>query len=104
MAVIRINKENFASEVLHSEKVVLLDFYADWCDPCRMVGPIVEEIANARSDIKVGKIQRQGSSSLLYHINNQILIHSLLKIQKRERLRRKLCSLYTILICNHSLD
>lgn len=56
MAVIKINKENFASEVLNSEKTVLLDFYADWCGPCRMVAPIVEEISNARNDVKVGKI------------------------------------------------
>ncbi len=56
MSVIKINKENFASEVLNSNKPVLLDFYADWCGPCRMVGPIVSEIANERSDIKVGKI------------------------------------------------
>ena len=45
MSVIKINKENFASEVLNSNKPVLLDFYADWCGPCRMVGPIVSEIA-----------------------------------------------------------
>lgn len=56
MSVIKINKENFASEVLNSNKPVLLDFYADWCGPCRMVGPIVSEIANQRSDVKVGKI------------------------------------------------
>lgn len=56
MSVIKISKENFASEVLNSNKPVLLDFYADWCGPCRMVGPIVSEIANERSDIKVGKI------------------------------------------------
>lgn len=56
MSVIIINKENFASEVINSDKPVLLDFYADWCGPCRMVGPIVSEIANERSDIKVGKI------------------------------------------------
>ncbi len=56
MSVIKINKENFASEVLNSNKAVLLDFYADWCGPCRMVGPIVAEIAQERSDIKVGKI------------------------------------------------
>ena len=56
MSVIKINKENFASEVLNSNKTVLLDFYADWCGPCRMVGPIVSEIANERSDVKVGKI------------------------------------------------
>ena len=56
MSVIQINKENFNSEVLNSNKPVLLDFYADWCGPCRMVGPIVSEIANERDDIKVGKI------------------------------------------------
>ena len=56
MSVIKISKENFANEVLNSNKPVLLDFYADWCGPCRMVGPIVSEIANERSDVKVGKI------------------------------------------------
>ena len=56
MSVIKISKENFASEVLNSNKPVLLDFYADWCSPCRMVGPIVSEIANERNDVKVGKI------------------------------------------------
>lgn len=56
MSVIKISKENFASEVLNSDRPVLLDFYADWCGPCRMVGPIVSEIAEERSDVKVGKI------------------------------------------------
>ena len=56
MSVIKISKENFAREVLNSNKPVLLDFYADWCGPCRMVGPIVSEIANERNDVKVGKI------------------------------------------------
>ena len=56
MSVIKINKENFAEEVLNSDKPVLLDFYADCCGPCRMVGPIVAEIAKERSDVKVGKV------------------------------------------------
>ena len=56
MSEIKISKENFASEVLNSDKPVLLDFYADWCGPCRMVGPIVSEISDERSDVKVGKI------------------------------------------------
>ena len=56
MAVLHITKENFEEQVLHSEKPVLLDFWASWCGSCRMVSPTIDEIAGERDDIKVGKI------------------------------------------------
>ena len=56
MSAININKNNFQNEVMNSDKPILLDFWAPWCAPCRMVAPTVEEIASERVEIKVGKI------------------------------------------------
>ena len=56
MAIVHVTKDNFDQVVLHSEKKVLLDFWATWCGPCKMLAPVLEEIAAERPDLVVGKI------------------------------------------------
>lgn len=56
MSIIKVNEENFEKEVLQSDKTVLVDFFANWCGPCKMLSPIVDEVANEVSDVKVCKV------------------------------------------------
>ena len=64
MSVRNITKENFENEIMKSERVVLLDFFASWCGPCRMVGPIIEEIAEENESILVGKVDVDAQTEL----------------------------------------
>ena len=67
--VLHITKENFEQEVLKSDKPVLLDFWASWCGPCRMLAPILDELAAENPDIKVGKINTDEQMELAAQFN-----------------------------------
>ena len=69
MAAINITNNNFHSEVVNSDKKVLLDFWAGWCGPCRMVSPVIDQIAQERPDIKVGKINVDEQPELANQFN-----------------------------------
>ena len=69
MSVTVITKENFEAEVLQSSKPVLVDFWAGWCGPCKMLSPVVDQIAEENSDIKVGKVNVDEQPELAQQFN-----------------------------------
>lgn len=69
MSVLKITSENYEEEVLKSDKPVLIDFYADWCGPCRMMGPIIEQIANEVENAKVAKVNVDENQDLAMEYN-----------------------------------
>ena len=72
MSELKITKSNFENEVLNSDKPVMLDFYADWCGPCKMIAPYLHEISDERADIKVGKVNvdEEGELANAFGINS----------------------------------
>lgn len=97
MAALKFTTDNFDEEVLKSDKPVLVDFWATWCAPCRMQGPIIEELADERSDIKVGKLdvdenpeiaQKYGVMSIptLLVIENGEVVHQMVGVQTKQQI------------------
>ena len=71
MSVLKITSTNFEEEVLNYQKTVIIDFYADWCMPCKMMSPIIDNIAEENDDIKVGKINVDEAQELLDSLSTQ---------------------------------
>ena len=64
MSVIKVNEKNFEAEVMHASGKVIVDFYADWCGPCKLLAPILEEIASEYSDVKIVKVDVDNNPSI----------------------------------------
>lgn len=88
MSVLDVTSQNFEEEVLKSEKPVLVDFYADWCGPCKMLSPIVDEVANEKEDIKVCRINIDEEQDLAVEYGI-MSIPTLVVIKKRGRSKKK---------------
>lgn len=87
MAVIKVNKESFETEVLKAEGKVLVDFFADWCGPCKMLSPIVDEVAEENTDIKVCKINVDDEPEISMRYN-VMSIPTLVVIQNGEEVNK----------------
>lgn len=101
MSYINITEQNFNEEVIKSDKPVLIDFWASWCGPCRMIAPIIEEIADERSDIKVGKVNVDDEVALatqfgimsiptLVVMKNGELVNKLVGVRPKEQILQML--------------
>ncbi|MBP5512936.1 thioredoxin [Candidatus Saccharibacteria bacterium] len=89
MKIVEVNRENFNEEVLKNKKKVLVDFYADWCGPCRMIKPIIEEIAENNDDVKIVSIniENEGELAEKYSISS---IPCLVIFENGEEIKRSI--------------
>lgn len=87
MAVIEITAQNFEQEVLKSDRPVLLDFWAAWCGPCQMLSPLVDEVAEERTDIKVGKVNVDEQQDLA--VKYQVMSIPMLVVMKNGEMADK---------------
>ena len=69
MSVLKITSQNFEDEVLNSDKITIVDFYADWCGPCKIMSPIIDKIAEENSNIKVGKLNVDNAQDVAVKYN-----------------------------------
>ena len=88
MEVLKINNSNFEEEVLKSEKAVLVDFYAEWCGPCKMLAPVIDQIAKENEDIKVAKINVDEAQKLAEKYG-VMSIPTLVVIKNGEEIKRQ---------------
>lgn len=88
MEVLKINNSNFEEEVLKSEKAVLVDFYAEWCGPCKMLAPVIDQIAKENEDIKVAKINVDEAQELAEKYG-VMSIPTLVVIKNGEEIKRQ---------------
>lgn len=89
MGILKITKDNFDKEVKNSEKKVLLDFYATWCGPCKMLAPVLEEIANETDELVIGKINVDDEPELAREFGISS-IPTLVVIENGKEVRRSL--------------
>ena len=82
MSVITITKDNFSQEVLSSSKPVLLDFWASWCAPCKMLSPVVDQIAEETTDAKVGKIKLTTKNLIILFYHSSQRTFSAIEIER----------------------